>query len=146
MLDTEGSMATLAAGRDCDSYCGRCKLVLAHVIHAMDSLGRTPVRVECKTCRAIHAYRPHEPGGGARKRTSSKSPSARKPRSLGLFDELMDGRDISSPTPYTVTTAFEKDAVINHQKFGLGLVTRELGGKKIEVAFRDERRILIHHR
>ena len=48
------------AGQDIDAYCTKCKLVLAHVIIALR--GTRPAKVECKTCKSIHAYRKEAPG------------------------------------------------------------------------------------
>ena len=144
-------MKRFAAGKDCDSYCGKCKMLLAHVIHAMDAHGRTPVRVECKTCGGVHKYKGHLPGEAPRKSASGtsrarKSATASKTMKRGLFEDLAVGMDISAPSPYRIDQDFEKDTVILHKKFGLGLVTRALDGGKVEVAFRDEIRILVHQR
>ena len=132
------------AGQDTDAWCGnrKCRMMLAHVIHAVAATGR-PAKVECKTCGAVHGYRPEPPGTGAAK--AKKTTSARQTPEK-IFDALIDGKDISSPIRYTIKEEFEKDAVIDHKKFGIGVVTQLLTDQKIEVTFREGTKILIHGR
>ena len=51
----------LKPGGNVDSWCGKCKLILAHTIEAL--VGDKPARVHCNTCKAQHSYKPYEPGG-----------------------------------------------------------------------------------
>ena len=49
-------MSKISAGKEIISYCGKCKLSLAHMIISMkdvNSIGK----VQCKTCDATHAYK-----------------------------------------------------------------------------------------
>ena len=137
----------LKAGKDVDSYCGKCKMMLAHVIHAM--IETRPARVECKTCGAIHAYKGHLPGQGPARADRADTPTRRtttKVTPQAHFDSLIDGIDISTPLKFNIKTCVEHDGVLNHSKFGLGLVTRVLDDKKIEVTFQDAVRVLVHDR
>jgi len=129
-----------APGKEVDAYCGKCKLELAHIITAMK--GAKIAKVECKTCHALHAYR-------------SKAPAPRKPRGAkkgklpltpGEYDTLIAGRDLSGAKPYNMATTFAAEDVINHSKFGLGVVTKVLADKKIEVGFPAGLKILVHDR
>ena len=131
-------MATLTAGADTDAYCSKCKLVLAHVIIAMK--GSKPARVECKTCKGIHTYKANPPG-------TKKTTTKRAARSVASdYDNLMNGRDIASARRYVISERFTEQEVIDHKKFGLGLVQRVLSDKKVEVAFPDGARVLVHDR
>jgi len=137
----------LKAGKDVDSYCGKCKMMLAHVIHAM--VETRPARVECKTCGAIHAYKGHLPGEGpAREARSTSAPRRAAPKLSPRehFDTLIAGHDISSAQAFNIKTCFEIEGIVNHSKFGLGLVTKVLDDKKIEVTFQDAVRVLVHDR
>lgn len=138
-----------SAGHDIDTYCSRCKLDLAHVIIAVSA--GTPVRVVCKTCNSEHAFRkPKRKATGVTKRT----PSARKastaapqgPLSTEAYHQLLSGRDLSRSRRYTIKETFSVDDVVDHKKFGIGLVTKMLGDQKIEVTFREGAKILIHDR
>jgi len=131
------------AGQDTDAFCGKCGMMLAHVIHAVAATGR-PAKVECKTCNAIHGYRPKPPGSGGSSSAKKTTTSRQTPEKI--FDALIDGKDISSPVRYTIKEEFEKDAILDHKKFGLGVVTQILTDKKIQVTFREGTKILIHGR
>lgn len=135
----------LGAGDEIDTFCSKCDLELAHVIVAMEA-GR-PVRVQCKTCKTIHAYR--RPAG------SKESPARRPPKQGGrrdraigasAYDQVMRGRDISRAKPYKPATRFAADDVVSHPSFGVGAVMRELSGDKIEVAFAIGIKVLVHGR
>ena len=53
-------MAKPVVGKDVDSWCTRCKLILAHTVEAM--VGPKVTRVHCNTCGSQHAFRPTAPG------------------------------------------------------------------------------------
>jgi hypothetical protein len=133
-------------GGDVDTFCNRCKLVLAHVIVAMEN--SRIVRVTCKTCKAEHAYK-HEPA------TATRAPAARKATGTGrgravspatLYERAVQGHDLSQGQRYRITHNFAEGDVVDHVKFGLGLVTRELADSKIEVTFPEGVRVLVHSR
>ena len=138
-----------SAGHDIDTYCSRCKLDLAHVIIAV-SAGQ-PVRVVCKTCNSEHAFRkPKRKATGVTKRASSTRKTAaatpQGPLSTEAYHQMLSGRDLSRSRRYTIKESFSVDDVVDHKKFGIGLVTKMLGDQKIEVTFREGIKILIHDR
>ncbi|MEC8050684.1 MAG: hypothetical protein VX210_07805 [Myxococcota bacterium] len=137
-----------SAGHDIDTYCSRCKLDLAHVIIAL-SAGQ-PVRVLCKTCNSEHAFRkPKRKTTGVTKRAASKKSTTSAPQgplSTEAYHQMLSGRDLSRSRRYTIKETFEVDDVLDHKKFGIGLVTKMLGDQKIEVTFREGAKILIHDR
>jgi hypothetical protein len=134
-------------GGDVDTYCNKCKLSLAHVIVAMDN--SRILRVTCKTCKNEHAYK-HEPA------TATRAPAARKAagttsrsRAVSpatLYERAIAGHDLSTGQRYRITHSFAEGDVVDHVKFGLGLVTRELADAKIEVTFPEGTRVLVHSR
>ena len=152
----------IAAGQDILAICGKCKMVLNHVIHAV--VGETPVRVECKTCHAIHKYRPDPE---ARKKAPSRTPSAQpRPRSSSMspssstsnprpakvealraeYEALSAGRDPAEAIPFNVRVVFEQGGLVNHPQFGMGVVTKVHVDRKIDVLFADGARTLVHAR
>ena len=137
-----------SAGHDIDTYCSRCKLDLAHVIIAL-SAGQ-PVRVLCKTCNSEHAFRkPKRKTTGVTKRAASMKSTTSAPQgplSTEAYHQMLSGRDLSRSRRYTIKETFEVDDVVDHKKFGIGLVTKMLGDQKIEVTFREGAKILIHDR
>jgi hypothetical protein len=155
----------LKAGGEVDSWCTKCKLVLNHRIIAM--VGSTPVRVECSTCNSHHNFRARAPGdktpaGGSSRAASGTSLSASKgsagPRSTRgptkaqqavmdrerTWEKSVNGRAVSEFRPYRVSEVFEEGDLVRHSKFGDGIVTRLLEGKKVEILFKDDARTLAH--
>src|SRR5438876_4707928 len=65
LTTVNGGEAMLKPGGNVDSWCGKCKLVLAHTIEAM--VGDKPVRVHCNTCKSQHSYKPNPPGATPRR-------------------------------------------------------------------------------
>ena len=134
------------AGDDVDSYCSKCKLVLAHVVIAVKSTARgtRPAKVECKTCKAVHAYKKEAPTPrkGGRRATGKTDEAARRAE----YERLMEGRDISMAAKYKLSQSFTEEDVMDHKTFGVGLVIRVLSDKKIEVRFPTATKILVHDR
>ncbi len=59
------------------------------------------------------------------------------------FDDLIAGMDTSIAVPYTMTTCFKVNDLLNHPVFGLGKVIKCLSPNKIHVMFREEKKFLI---
>src|SRR5262245_47418786 len=100
-------MATpkIKAGSTVDSWCTKCKLVLAHTVEAMVEGKIT--RVHCNTCRGQHAYRPEAPGsadkgsGGTRKSAPRKAAETAPKRSE--YETLLRGRTAAVARTYATS-------------------------------------------
>ncbi len=151
----------LKAGGEVDSWCTKCKLVLNHRIIAM--VGTTPVRVECSTCNSHHNFRAKAPGdktpataaGGKVRASAGASAGPRSTRGPTKAQQaVMDrertgeksvsGKGVNEFRPYRVSEIFEEGDLVRHSKFGDGIVTRLLEGKKVEILFKDDARTLAH--
>jgi len=144
-------MPHVQVGNDVDSWCTRCKLVLAHTVEAM--VGEKITRVHCNTCGAQHAYRRHPPG--ERAAASDRRPqSGRASRAAGgagagsaaSYEALVRGRDAATARRYTAAERFAPTDLVRHSTFGLGLVIKVKEGNKIEVLFPDGPKVLVHGR
>ncbi len=133
-------MSDIETGNDTDAYCGKCKMVLAHVVIALK--GSRPAKVECKTCGAIHAYKKDAPAKGTTRRTTRSSAAAK----VEAYEKLLGGRDAATAIRYKLSQGFELDDVVDHKTFGLGVVVKSLSDKKIEVCFPTGNKILAHDR
>jgi hypothetical protein len=120
----------LAAGSDIEAWCPTCKLVKPHVVVAMK--GTRAAKTECRVCGATHAYRKNPPDTKAKKKNQ--------------YEDAMQGRDASKPLPYKISKKYSADDVIKHKTFGVGLVTRVISGKKMEVLFEEATKLMIHGR
>ena len=150
----------LKAGGEVDSWCTKCKLVLNHRVIAMVS--GTPVKVECSTCMSHHNFRAKAPGdkapaaGGARAAASgtrSAGPrSTRGPTKAQqvvidrerTWEKSIAGKGVHEFRAYRTSEIFNEGDLIRHSKFGDGVVTRLLEGKKVEILFKDDARTLAH--
>lgn len=134
-------MATLKVGGEVDTICNRCKLTLAHTILAM--VGQKIARVRCNTCGGDHAF--HAPEGSSAPR-APRSP--REPRATKViigFDERVHAKGLASARKYSPKEIFAVDELIEHPTFGYGIV-EEVRGDKVDVAFKADRKTLIHAR
>lgn len=117
-----------AVGREIDSWCTRCKLDLGHTITAMVS--DAVVQVRCNTCGSVHKYR-SPAAQRANNRVKSSTAGARsKARAkvatvsaeVRRFQQRIANRDISAPTRYSPRLDPDVGELIEHVKFGLGIV------------------------
>ena len=141
----------MAAGEEILSYCSSCKLDLKHVIVAHKSGSTGPVaKVECRTCRKIHAHRNPKGAAGA---VSVKAQHERVPRAkaqaISLTAEgnkqLGELGQKSSKT-YSMAAAFDKGDVMQHSHFGVGIVQQLKDATKVEVLFEHSLRVLLHNK
>lgn len=134
-------MSEVGVGKEVLSYCNKCKLALAHLIVNMKS-ETTIGKVTCKTCDATHAYK--DP---SKVRAKKKTTGARKGKATASIADLwLDavGKAGGSEKPYSPKAEFSLGDIIDHPKFGPGVVEKCFDGNKIEVIFRHEIKVLMH--
>ena len=120
-----------------------------------------PKKVKCLTCQAQHVYRANKPG--SRKKTGMENASAatkaekavkktRRKRSklartqekeAEMWKEAVANKDSASAKLYTMAGSYKIDEVINHKKFGIGIVTNVIAPQKIEVLFEDGYKFMV---
>lgn len=159
-------------GGDCDTWCNKCKMDLAHTIVAI--YDGWPVQVICNTCRSKHRFKKPKV---AKTATSSRSASAAtsakpgsppaKPRrsvagsattappsverppmtpheSRTLWLDLLAKAETKEHRRYTVKENFAAGETLMHKKFGAGAVVEELSSQnKIRVLFQDGEKVLV---
>lgn len=130
---------TTRVGGDVDSFCGKCKFVLAHTVLAM--VGKTIARVRCNTCGTDHAFR-RAPGTPA---LAPPRRGERPARAVVTFAAQIEARGMSTARAYSPLATFQVDELIAHPTFGLGIV-RAVRRDKVDVAFKAAERTLIHGR
>jgi hypothetical protein len=140
----------LSVGDNIDSYCLKCKLILAHVI--MFKVDGVVNRVKCKTCGAEHKYRVTMPG--VKKETAVRTPGAARvkkpvaakvavndaPRQWDLRRRNMPPE--TSISDYSIKDIFRVNQIINHPVFGVGFVEKVASDKSIFVLFSDKVRLM----
>jgi len=119
--------------------CTRCELILAHTVIAMVQ-GR-PVKVQCNTCRTVHAFRGAPTGPSAR----GAPRAARERKAVLSFDEALAAKGTAAARPYATTASYGRDEVVSHPTFGLGWVSL-VRPDKVEIVFRTGSKTLVHAR
>ena len=144
IMETEISNRKL--GGNIDSWCGKCKLVLAHTIEAM--VGTKPTRVHCNTCKSEHSYKPEAPNTSRQTRPREPgSTTARQPRPrVSKYQSLLKDSDSSVAKTYSPKDKYELGQVLEHPVFGRGIATAIKDETKIEVLFEGGSKLLVHGR
>jgi len=140
----------LKPGENIDSWCGKCKRMLAHTIEAL--VGDKPARVHCNTCNAQHGYKANEPGAGSRKprpaataADGSVSPKPVRARA-NRYQQLLKGKDRAAARSYSPKDRYSLGDVMEHPNFGFGVATAIKDGTKIEVLFENGPKVLVQGR
>ena len=132
-----------SAGEDVESWCTKCKLELGHTIVAM--VGNLPKRVKCNTCNSLHNSRAKP----VEKKSFGTRASGQKTKSRGKtykdYLAILAEADRSSAIPYSIKSTFKENDLIEHPKFGIGLVQSTPKINKMEVIFEDGPKLLIHN-
>ncbi len=142
-------MDTYRVGSNIDSWCTKCKLLLAHTIEAVAQ--NVIKRVQCNTCRGKHQFKEHEPGQQVKKTSSASAPKkSDKPSKAKSkpqdFSRLVRNRGLDVALPYSIRKQFTRGDLINHVQFGMGVVVDQKDAQKIEVLFETGPKILVHAR
>jgi protein subunit release factor A len=132
-----------SVGGDIDAWCTKCKLELGHTIIAI--IDNLPKKVKCNTCNAQHNFRAKPV---KRSRTKLKS-STRKTRSKETtYEEYLSrltGGDPANSIRYNTKGNFREDQIIDHLKFGIGIVLSVIEVNKIKILFKDGPKLLIQN-
>ena len=142
-METKGSKKE--PGGTIDSWCGKCKMMLAHTIEAM--VGDKPARVQCNTCKSQHGYKAGAPGVTRRpvQREPGAAPATPKTRA-SRYQTLLKGKDMAVARSYSTKERYEQGDVVEHPSFGMGVTTAVKDGTKIEVLFESGLKVLVHGR
>lgn len=136
-------MIQAVIGKSVDSWCGCCRLMLAHTVEAM--VNHKITRTHCNTCGAQHAYRRNRPGtASAKARGTSSGNCANASGMLVSYEALLRGKDVGKSRAYRTSERFQTDEIVDHPTFGIGLVVRLRDGNKIDVGFSDGVKTLTH--
>lgn len=139
-------MKELGVGKEVLSYCNKDKGTLAHIIVNMKN-DHTIGKVECKTCHGVHAYKDPSKvkGSKATKKTTKGKGRAPKQSNSDMWLEAVNNSKAKSRA-YSIKDKFEADDIIDHPKFGPGVVTKLIDDNKVEVIFRHEIKTLLHNK
>jgi len=115
----------LVVGADILAACGKCKARTGHTVIA--KVGVKPTRVECTTCKDVHAYKANPTRRPAAASIVNMSPEEAWNVSMKHAQGVA--------RPYSTTGRFEIGARVTHQSFGEGVVARLSSPTVCEVVF-----------
>lgn len=135
----------LNAGSEIDARCTRCKLVLNHTIVAM--VGSRVVRVKCNTCggeHAFHSAKPAEEKQPTERKATSSRPAAAPKNVESSHDEWVRALNAAQGASlgYDMNAAYRAGDIVDHPSFGKGVVVAAYRPNKMEVLFKDGKKIL----
>jgi hypothetical protein len=143
----------IGPGDDVEAWCTRCRMNLNHRVIAV--VGRAIQRVHCLTCQGDHKYYPPKYDSAEKKETRAvrvkADEKARKPlgtkasdRASGEWSALVgDLAEGAEPRPYSVNDTYAAKELIEHPRFGTGRVMDIVGAEKMEVIFKEGRKVLL---
>jgi hypothetical protein len=139
-------------GSPIDAYCGNCKSDTNHVVLEVDGIQVREVRCEkCSTRGEFRAPRAKARAGlkEALRRKSMPPPPRRKNTRRKaetpeqIFEKLVDGRDVDAALPYNIRTVLKVGDMVDHPKFGLGVVAALPEDQKARIFFEDGERVMV---
>lgn len=135
----------LKVGGELDAWCTSCKLMKWHTIVAL--VAGKPAKVECQGCKKQHQFRAAPPAAS----TGPKVPRARATKAKAAaapavdFDALLTAA-AGEPRAYSPNERYALNEAVRHPSFDVGVVTATPAPQKVEITFRDGKKILLHDR
>ena len=127
---------TFSAEESIIARCTKCRKNGIHIIVTLSN--NLPAKVRCTICEREHPFRPPT--------TPKKSPVRRAIDSKNVemeeWQRLRPSIDSSKALGYSMEGVYRVRAVIEHPLFGLGVVQRIMGDRKIEVLFEGGKKIM----
>ncbi|HOT98368.1 MAG TPA: hypothetical protein PLN61_00315 [bacterium] len=132
------SKKKMEIGIEVEALCNKCKAATVHVVVAIKS--QDMVRVMCKTCQSLHRFKSPE------SKLLKKAGKVVKPKKAKLtlearetkkWNKLLTAADPEKAIAYSMSQGYSENDVIQHDKFGLGVVVKILDPSKISVVFED---------
>jgi hypothetical protein len=129
----------IQAGSSVESQCKKCKTVTDH--HVVVMSGDKIAKVECKVCRARHAY------VSPTAEPKVKKPAVPRPKKAALASSKQAQAQAehwekmvspcAKPLSYNMERSFQVGDVIDHPTFGLGYVQKLMKPCTAEIQFKD---------
>jgi len=139
------SNTELSAGDKIEARCSKCGANTKHIIMAIS--GQTPDRVKCDLCDREHKYRPPtaakpKASASGTRRTATRRKVDPREAERQEWEELNLEAQGGEFKPYAMDASFKKAMRIKHPTFGIGLVVGVPGPQKVEVLFKEGKKVL----
>ena len=129
-------------GAEVEAHCPKCKADTQHVV--VSKYEDEIRRVQCNPCGDVHPYR--KPRGESDEEEPAPPVKKKAVKAKPTWEQVMAKHAKKQPKAYQLGDYFKEMEVLSHPKFGLGFVTENIGDDKIEVTFKDDKRVLVHNR
>ena len=129
-------------GAEVEAHCPKCKADTQHVV--VSKYEDEIRRVQCNPCGDVHPYR--KPRGEGEEEEVAPPVKKKAVKAKPTWEQVMAKHAKKQPKAYQLGEYFKEMEVLSHPKFGLGFVTENIGDDKIEVTFKDDKRVLVHNR
>lgn len=135
----------ITAGDEVDSNCLKCKGLTNHTIIALveDKIAK----VQCNVCGARHNYRPAKAEKNVKMTSVTRKDgkivsnrtvaTPKKTKKEAGYEKLLAGRNLAEAIPYTMTTTFKQNDLVDHPIYGIGIVTATIQPDKIELTLKE---------
>jgi hypothetical protein len=130
-------------GSDVEAYCPKCKADTTHVV--ISKYEDEIRRVQCNPCGDVHSFR--KPRGEVE--DDIPEPIAAKKRAMLKklnWEEFFAKHGEKHGKPYEFREHYSENVIVTHPKFGRGFVSEVMSDSKVEITFKDARRVLVHNR
>lgn len=133
-------------GDEIEALCRTCKAATVHNIEIIKSDKVT--KVMCKNCLSSHRFRNPEEVLIAKqaKKKEAKKPMSPATKSQRKWSRLISKSENELSKTYQMNGTYVQNDVIEHTKFGTGVVVTVIDPSKISVVFEDGEKTLIHNR
>jgi hypothetical protein len=113
-------------------------------------VGEKIVRVECNTCRGVHAFHPVKvpkdtsAAKAVRQKTAAPRKSKADPEAAARaeWETLQQVIDPSQAIPYDMNRPYRAKNLLSHPNFGIGFVQVVFPTNKMEVLFQSGKKLL----
>ena len=129
-------------GAEVEAHCPKCKADTQHVV--VSKYEDEIRRVQCNPCGDVHPYR--KPRGESDEEEPAPAVKKKAVKAKPTWDQVMAKHAKKQPKVYQLGEFFKEMEVLSHPKFGVGFVTETIGDDKIEVTFKEDKRVLVHNR
>lgn len=134
-----------AVARNINMPCKKCGVDRYFVVVAHTTA--TSAKCKCEVCGATKTFKLTKPKAAKAPKApgAKKTPKTREPDHAAIWNELKTQIGVDNVVPYSMKSKFALANAIQHPKFGIGFVTNATN-EKVDVAFEDGGRALVHNR
>ena len=135
----------IEVGNEVEALCKTCK---GPAIHVIETIKNDKIdKVLCKGCNKSHKYKPVDEEGTEKvaKKTTKRAAST-KTKEERKWSRILNKVNSENPTDYVMSEIYGEKDVLNHGKFGIGVVHEVIDHTKISVIFEEGTKVLIQNR